>query len=193
MPHLPADLFETIRNLLLRQSLGARSPLLSAITWQGAPREFTVNMLATLARDKDALDALIDVAKDQVGTDVADEIESLRATLHVWAQAGANTTALLPISPNAEKRSVFISYERRNGREFAAELRAELAPTFHIWQDVVALQGGEGWWEQIKAAIEGIDTLVLVITERALLSQIVPVVRDARAGRRRDSAGARAG
>jgi len=77
----------------------------------------------------------------------------------------------------SEKRSVFISYARRDGREFAAELRAELAPAFTIWQDVVALQGGEGWWEQIKAAIEGVDTLVLVITEQgAALADRAPRV-----------------
>lgn len=180
------------RRALLREALGARSPLMNDIAWEGAPREFLINMLAVLARDANAIDALLDVAKDHVGVDVSAQIETLRPALHQWAESGADKHILGVVQ--AVKRSVFISYARLDGREFAAELRTELASAFTVWQDVVALQGGEDWWQQIKAAIEAVDTLILVITERALLSHIVrrewvyarrlgkaivPVVRDA--------------
>src|SRR5262249_39105634 len=71
------------------------------------------------------------------------------------------------------RRSVFISYSRHDGHDFATQLRTELEGEFHVWQDVVALQAGQDWWQKIREAIEGTDTLLLIITERALLSHFV--------------------
>ncbi|MDZ4769958.1 MAG: toll/interleukin-1 receptor domain-containing protein [Chloroflexota bacterium] len=69
--------------------------------------------------------------------------------------------------------TIFISYSRRDGHEFAQSLREQLKDEFALWQDVVALQGGDDWWEAIKGAIERVDTLLLVITKKALLSHFV--------------------
>jgi len=69
---------------------------------------------------------------------------------------------------------IFISYARKDGRPFAAELRQKLEGLeFSIWQDVVSMESGDDWWLQIKKAIENVQTMVLVLTEAALQSEIV--------------------
>lgn len=69
---------------------------------------------------------------------------------------------------------IFISYARRDGREMAAALRDKLEQLgFTIWQDVVAMEGGEKWWPQIKEAIEGSAIMVLLLTDAALQSAVV--------------------
>src|SRR5258708_281320 len=92
---LLAELLGTVteRRALLREALGMRSPLLNAIEWDSTPLQFVVNPLATLAHNTTALDAVIDVAKERSGPDVADALEALRPDLHAWANAGADTTA----------------------------------------------------------------------------------------------------
>ena len=84
--------FETIseRRALLRQTLGMRSPLLNQIDYEGSTHKFLVNMLAMLARDGESLDALIDVVKELVGGDQAQNLEALRPTLHEWVTSGAS-------------------------------------------------------------------------------------------------------
>lgn len=70
--------------------------------------------------------------------------------------------------------NTFISYARRDGREFAHTLREKLeGEGFPIWQDVVSEIPGEGWWPNILAAIEGSSVMVLVFTKAALQSHVV--------------------
>ena len=72
------------------------------------------------------------------------------------------------------QRPIFISYARKDGREIAAQLRADLqALGFKIWQDVVAMQGGSDWWLQIKEAIEGSVVMILLLTEASVASGVV--------------------
>jgi TIR domain len=47
----------------------------------------------------------------------------------------------------------FISYSRKDGAEFAADLRKTLEKeNLSVWQDIVALEGGRDWWSQIEDA-----------------------------------------
>jgi len=72
------------------------------------------------------------------------------------------------------KPLVFISYSRKDGREFAHDLRTKLeAEGVSIWQDVVSETAGEGWWQNIVEAIEGSAVMILIFTEGALRSQVV--------------------
>jgi hypothetical protein len=64
--------------------------------------------------------------------------------------------------------SIFISYARKDGRELAANLHQQLETDYDIWQDVVDMPGGENWWEAIRRAIESVDVMILVVTDRAL-------------------------
>ena len=77
------------------------------------------------------------------------------------------------ITPN--RPTVFISYARKDGREFAHSLREKLEAVdeFTIWQDVVSETTGEDWWLNIIKAIEAADTMILIITEGALNSNVV--------------------
>src|SRR6476660_8185978 len=70
----------------------------------------------------------------------------------------------------------FISYSRKDGAEFARWLRAELEKEdLSVWQDLVALEGGEDWWGQIERALRSKDLqhFILVVTPAALQSAVV--------------------
>src|SRR3982751_5796671 len=78
--------------------------------------------------------------------------------------------------PDLPGTRVFISYSRKDGQEFAAELRRDLgARGFSLWQDIVALRGGQDWWSQIEDALKSrtVEHFVLVVTPAALESAIV--------------------
>lgn len=76
--------------------------------------------------------------------------------------------------PPHEASQIFISYARRDGRDLAAALRQHLETHgFDIWQDVVAMGGGDEWWPQIAQAIENARAIVLILTDGALESPVV--------------------
>lgn len=67
--------------------------------------------------------------------------------------------------------SVFISYSRRDGSEFARDIRTKLeAAGLKIWQDIVQLEGGIDWWTQIENVLRSpeLKHLVLVVSPEAL-------------------------
>ena len=71
---------------------------------------------------------------------------------------------------------IFISYSRKDGAAFAAQLRRDLeAKGFAIWQDLVALEGGRDWWSQIEGALKSkaLQHFILVVTPQALASRVV--------------------
>jgi len=74
----------------------------------------------------------------------------------------------MPDPPN-----IFISYARSDGKNFADDLRRRLVDEyhFHVWQDIVELEGGKDWWLQIETAIKSVEFLVMVMTPGALASQ----------------------
>ena len=77
----------------------------------------------------------------------------------------------MPPRPDAPR--IFLSYSRRDGHQVAARLRKKLAPKFSLYQDLVNLEGGNDWWDQLKKAIAEVEYLILVITPRALESKYV--------------------
>jgi hypothetical protein len=77
-----------------------------------------------------------------------------------------------------EQRSdrIFISYSRKDGAGFAADLRERLLrETLSVWQDIITLEGGRDWWSQIEDALKSKALLhfVLVVTPAALASPVV--------------------
>src|SRR5262245_15888721 len=69
----------------------------------------------------------------------------------------------------------FLSYARADGEEFATALRRRLeieAPEISLWQDRAELEGGVGWWMQIEAALDQVKFLVIVLTPRAIASEM---------------------
>ena len=65
----------------------------------------------------------------------------------------------------------FISYSRKDGAAFAAELRKTLEKEdLSVWQDLVALEGGRDWWSQIEDALNSktLQHFVLVVTPASL-------------------------
>ncbi len=70
----------------------------------------------------------------------------------------------------------FISYSRRDGADFTRDLRATLKKeNLSVWQDLVALEGGQDWWSQIENALRSRDLhhSILVVTPQALESAVV--------------------
>src|SRR6516165_6247094 len=71
---------------------------------------------------------------------------------------------------------IFISYSRKVGAEFAANVRKRLQKeNLSIWQDLIALEGGRDWWSQIEDGLKSkaLQHFVLVITPAALASAVV--------------------
>jgi len=77
-------------------------------------------------------------------------------------------------SPPAPAR-LFISYARADGQRAAERVRREMASRAGLgaWQDLTEMEGGWGWWDQIRTAIVGAQHLVLVMTPGALRSDVV--------------------
>ena len=68
---------------------------------------------------------------------------------------------------------IFISYSRQDGAAAAAEIRDRLAAEgLSLWQDLVAMEGGRDWWRQIEEAITKAEYLVLLLTPKALESEV---------------------
>jgi hypothetical protein len=81
-----------------------------------------------------------------------------------------------PMLVMTKARRIFISYSRKDGAAFAAQLRRELeAKGFGIWQELVALEGGRDWPSQIEGALKSksLQHLTLVVTQQALASPVV--------------------
>jgi hypothetical protein len=75
----------------------------------------------------------------------------------------------------SSKPGVFISYARKDGEEFATNLRKRLQekePEIALWQDRSEMEGGVGWWKQIEDALDQVKFLVIVITPAAVESEM---------------------
>jgi WD40 repeat protein len=71
---------------------------------------------------------------------------------------------------------IFISYARKDGARFAADLREKLLrQQLSVWQDIIALEGGRDWWSQIEEAIrsKALEHIVLVVTPAGLESAVM--------------------
>jgi tetratricopeptide (TPR) repeat protein len=67
---------------------------------------------------------------------------------------------------------VFISYSRRD-KEFVSRLTGALERAGRqIWIDWEDIARGEDWWNEIQRGIEGADSVLFVITENWLVSEI---------------------
>jgi WD40 repeat protein len=78
--------------------------------------------------------------------------------------------------PDKPSDRVFISYSRKDGAEFAHDLRKRLlGENLSVWQDLVTLEGGRDWWSQIEEALKlkAVQHFVLVVTPAALASPVV--------------------
>lgn len=77
------------------------------------------------------------------------------------------------MAETAPERRVFISYSRAD-RDFADRIENSLAAhRMTTWIDRKRLAGGGAWVEDIRQAIETSDALVVIISPRALASEIV--------------------
>ncbi|MDH5427905.1 MAG: toll/interleukin-1 receptor domain-containing protein, partial [Nitrospirota bacterium] len=69
---------------------------------------------------------------------------------------------------------IFLSYARKDGEDFARDLRQKLIEQkFSLWQDRTQMEGGKDWWDQITQALRQVEYMVLVMTEASLASPIV--------------------
>jgi TIR domain len=70
---------------------------------------------------------------------------------------------------------VFLSYSRAD-EDFATALRSRLereVPDVSLWQDRARMEGGVGWWQQIKGALERVEFMVLVMSQATLHAETV--------------------
>jgi predicted ATPase len=74
----------------------------------------------------------------------------------------------------AMKPRVFISYSRKDGEDYATELRRELEKeNIPLWQDRIGEEGGRDWWLQCMEALNKVEFMVLVMTPAAMTSPTV--------------------
>lgn len=59
---------------------------------------------------------------------------------------------------------IFLSYARKDGEDFARNLRKKLTdpedpsqPKFSLWQDRTQMEGGKDWWDQILEALKQVE------------------------------------
>jgi hypothetical protein len=70
---------------------------------------------------------------------------------------------------------VFLSYARKDGEEYARNLRIKLQteqPEINLWQDRAEMEGGVGWWKQNEKALDQVRFLVIVMTPAAMQSEM---------------------
>ncbi|MEM7310657.1 MAG: TIR domain-containing protein [Planctomycetota bacterium] len=71
---------------------------------------------------------------------------------------------------------VFISYARADGEAYAQQLRGELEalePSLVLWRDREKMLGGADWWRQITDALDQVRHMALLVTPRALESEVI--------------------
>src|SRR5215469_1653210 len=70
---------------------------------------------------------------------------------------------------------VFLSYSRTD-EDFATLLLKRLeaeAPDVSLWQDRTRMEGGVGWWHQVKDALDQVEFMVLLMSQATLRSETV--------------------
>jgi WD40 repeat protein len=78
------------------------------------------------------------------------------------------------VSPPEPRPRVFLSYARSDGGAAARCLRERLLQAqVPLWRDREGMEGGRDWWQQITAAIDQVEVLVLLATPAALGSATV--------------------
>lgn len=76
----------------------------------------------------------------------------------------------------SQNSSVFISYARSDGSNYASWLRRKLQeehPDIDLWQDIISERAGRDWWLQITDALNHIAYMVVVATPDATRSEFV--------------------
>src|SRR5262245_21814338 len=71
---------------------------------------------------------------------------------------------------------IFISYARKDGEAYSAWLRKKLIPHFGkdaLWRDRDRMEGALDWWNQIRAALDQVEYMVLLATPAAMQSETV--------------------
>lgn len=87
-----------------------------------------------------------------------------------------NARAIVALVIGSQRNGVFLSYARKDGEQFAGNLRERLrekAPDIVLKQDRILLEGGIGWWKQLADAIDSVEFLALLMTPSAMRSENV--------------------
>jgi hypothetical protein len=88
-------------------------------------------------------------------------------TIEITTLAGDVFTFAIQEASSSLSSRIFIAYSRKDGAEFAADLRQRLVKEkLSVWQDLTALEGGHDWWSQIEDALKSkaLDHFVLVVS-----------------------------
>jgi hypothetical protein len=77
----------------------------------------------------------------------------------------------------------FISYSRRESKDFVTQLRSALlleSPAVRVWVDTRDVKAGRDWDEEIVEAIRNCDSFLFVMTPDSVRSQSVCRIRFSR-------------
>jgi WD40 repeat protein len=129
---------------------------------------FALNDFGLLSNGKPALCALLEVIRDQVGSEQQARIGALQAVLQNPPQR-AEFTDIWEHSPD-----IFISYARADST-FAERLRTDLqAAGFNVWIDRIGLKvGTPNWEDSIRSALKIADGVILIASPNSRKSKYV--------------------
>ena len=170
MPHLPADLFETIRNLLIphlrlkEDRVALLTPVLSAlpifdrIQWDWTAPACAADLITRATLDE--LGAVLTQVRGQVGRGDELRIDEVMKQLADYAARRAAS----PLKPKAA-RPIFISYARIDTDALADRLYVDLnAAQFAAWRDQRDLDPYKAFDVMIETAIREAPAIVVFIS-----------------------------
>lgn len=79
------------------------------------------------------------------------------------------------MAPATAPPRTFVSYAPSDGADLAREIQRRLEEDHQlpVWRDLADLKGTDAWWPQVREAIDQVEHMVLIMTERALRSEYV--------------------
>jgi hypothetical protein len=174
MPNLPADLFETIRNLLIppmrlkENRVALLTPVLSArpiydqIQWDWSAPACAADLISRASIDE--LGAVLAQARLQMGDGDERRIDDAIQRLTEYAARRAES----PLKPNNAK-PIFISYARQDAETLADRVYADLnTGGFAAWRDKRDLDPYRAFDALIENAIREAPVMVVVISPDVL-------------------------
>ncbi|MCB9453072.1 MAG: TIR domain-containing protein [Anaerolineaceae bacterium] len=150
------------RTFLLRALYG--EPVLNRIDYSGSTADFVPHLIDTLTKagtlrdGRPILWAVLEFAREQVGFDIKQRIDSFRPSFS------------LPPPPRLDR--LFVSYSRRN-ELFARRLVNDLMDAgLRVWYDRDKIKGGENWLNKIKSGVDETDYFVFCLSSDSIHSEV---------------------